>query len=39
MKFRRSNIFMGGISEIPEFENKFTNAEKVQKLISNLEKI
>lgn len=37
MKFRRGNIFMGGLSEIPEFENKFTSAKKVQKLISNLE--
>ncbi len=39
MEFRRSDIFMGGLSEIPEFENKFTSAEKVQKLINNLEKI
>lgn len=37
MEFRRSDIFMGGLSEIPEFENKFTSAKKAQKLISNLE--
>jgi len=39
MEFRRSNIHMGGLSEIPEFENKFTSTKMVQKLISNLKKI
>ena len=39
MEFRRNDIFMGGLSEIPEFENKFTSAKKLQRLINNLEKM
>ena len=39
MEFRRENIYMGGTEEIPEFENKFTSAEKVQQLIKCLERI
>ncbi len=39
MEFRRNDIYMGGTKEIPEYINKYTNAEKVQQLIKYLYRI
>lgn len=39
MIFRREDVYMGGLKEIPEYENKYTSAEKVKSLIVKLEKL
>lgn len=36
MIFRRENVFMGGLKEIPEYTNKYTCAERVKALIKLL---
>lgn len=39
MVFRRSDIFMGGTKEIPEFVNKYTSAERVRTLINQIKDV
>lgn len=36
MIFRRENVFMGGLKEIPEYANKYTDAERIKALIKLL---
>jgi len=36
MTFRRENVFMGGLSQIPEFSIKTTDPERVRRFITNL---
>jgi copper homeostasis protein len=39
MKFQKKNIFMGGLSEIPEFENSMTDAQKIKLIVQSVNKI
>lgn len=39
MQFRRDGIYMGGLKDIPEYENKYTSSDRVRNLIEILKQI
>lgn len=39
MQFRRDGIYMGGLKDIPEYENKYTSSERVRNFIELLKQI
>ncbi len=36
MQYRKEGVFMGGLKQIPEFENKFSDEERIKKCLSEL---
>jgi copper homeostasis protein len=36
MKFRKEEIFMGGLSQIPEYQLSFTDAERIRKVVNRI---
>ena len=36
MKFQKKNIFMGGLPEIPEYENSLTDAQKINLIVQSV---
>ena len=36
MKYRKEGIFMGGLSQIPEYQVSFTDAERIRKVVNQV---
>ena len=36
MKYRKEGIFMGGLSQIPEYQLSLTDAEKIRKIVNQV---
>ncbi len=39
MAYRKADIFMGGLPQIPEYQNKFTNPQRVKSIIEQIKNI
>lgn len=37
MKFRNPNVFMGGVPGLPEYEQYYSDVEKIKAVLNNME--